>query len=169
MRIRFSIPGPSLWALLLLLILSTAAQAGPQTCGAELDLKGPHGDRLYDFAKGMGLRYPRAFVNIINHLESTGRLPDCFLSKREAQDRGWGPGRSLWRYAPGHSIGGSRFGNYERRLPGSYDGRYREADIDYDGRRRGASRLVFVPNSKGKGLIWLTVDHYNQFHRIPKP
>lgn len=169
MHVRIAL---TLQRLLLLVWLGGAAvavQAGPQTCGAELATDGPHGQRLHDFARDLGLRYPDAFVNIVNHLETTGRLPDCFLSKRRARERGWSPGGSLWKYAPGHSVGGSRFGNYEGRLPSGFNGRYREADIDYDGRRRGPRRLVYVHRGQGRGLIWLSVDHYNQFHRIPKP
>ena len=41
-----------------------------------------------------------------------GRLPDNFITKKEAQQLGW-TGGSLEPYAPGCCIGGSRFGNYE--------------------------------------------------------
>lgn len=45
-----------------------------------------------------------------------GRLPDNFITKKEAQQLGW-TGGSLEPYAPGCCIGGSRFGNYEGLLP----------------------------------------------------
>ena len=45
-----------------------------------------------------------------------GRLPDNFITKKEAQQLGW-TGGSLEPYAPGCCIGGSRFGNYEGRRP----------------------------------------------------
>ena len=50
-----------------------------------------------------------------------GRLPDNFITKKEAQQLGW-TGGSLEPYAPGCCIGGSRFGNYEGLLPEA-DGR----------------------------------------------
>ena len=45
-----------------------------------------------------------------------GRLPDNYMTKKEAEKLGW-EGGSLERYAPGMCIGGNRFGNYEGLLP----------------------------------------------------
>lgn len=45
-----------------------------------------------------------------------GHLPDNYITKQEAEKLGW-PGGSLEPYVPGKCIGGSRFGNYEGRLP----------------------------------------------------
>ena len=88
------------------------------------------------------------------------------MRKNEARNLGWSGG-PLWGYAQGRAIGGDRFGNRERKLPNNYNGKYVEADLDYDGRRRGADRLLFVQNSRGKWLQWVTVDHYDRFHRVP--
>ena len=41
-----------------------------------------------------------------------GKLPENFITKKEAKALGW-EGGSLEPYAPGKSIGGDRFGNYE--------------------------------------------------------
>ncbi len=90
-----------------------------------------------------------------------GELPKNYITKREARALGW-PGGPVEPYAPGKSIGGDRFGNYERRLPDSKDG-YKECDIDTKGRARGAKRLVFTP--KGK-RIYYTDDHYNTFSEV---
>ncbi|MES2367287.1 MAG: ribonuclease domain-containing protein [Pseudomonadota bacterium] len=90
------------------------------------------------------------------------RLPDKFVTKREAQSAGWQRGHSLWS-APalqGKSIGGDRFGNRERQLP---YGQWREADLDYHGGHRGAKRLVF----SREGRRFVTVDHYRTFTEIP--
>jgi hypothetical protein len=56
--------------------------------------------------------------SVLQALEQTGRLPDQFIPKRQAQ-AGWQPGRSLWSVPAlqGKSIGGDRFGNYEKQLP----------------------------------------------------
>ena len=89
-------------------------------------------------------------------------LPPKFVTKREARDMGWRPGRDLWS-APalrGRSMGGDHFGNRERRLP---YGKWREADLDYKGGRRGAKRLLF----SREGRRFLTVDHYRTFVEIP--
>lgn len=88
-----------------------------------------------------------------------GHLPDNFITKDEAQDLGWSGG-SLEPYAPGKSIGGSHFGNYEGLLPEA-DGRsYTECDINTMGAdSRGAERIVF----SNDGLIYYTNDHYESF------
>lgn len=87
------------------------------------------------------------------------KLPDNFISKKDAQALGW-TGGSLEPYAPGKSIGGDRFGNYEGILP---DGKYRECDIDTKGRKsRGSKRIVF----DDKGNIYYTDDHYESFTQL---
>lgn len=90
------------------------------------------------------------------------RLPDKFVTKREALSAGWRPGRDLWGVPAlnGKSIGGDRFGNYERQLP---QGQWREADLAYKGGRRGAKRLIFAR----AGQRFVTVDHYQTFIEIP--
>lgn len=97
-----------------------------------------------------------AYIHIYGH------LPDNYISKKEAQELGW-EGGSLEPYAPGKSIGGSYFGNYEGLLPEA-DGRtYTECDIDTQGKDcRGANRIVF----SNDGLIYYTEDHYNSFELL---
>ena len=92
----------------------------------------------------------------------SGALPKNFITKNRARELG-GQGGPLEPYAPGKSIGGDRFGNYERRLPALNGGFYRECDIDTKGRPRGAKRLVFT--SKGK-RIYYTDDHYQTFKEV---
>ena len=96
------------------------------------------------------------------YIHTYGRLPDNFITKKEAQALGW-PGGSLEPYAPGKCIGGSRFGNYEGLLP-EKDGRtYTECDIDTLGAEsRGAMRIVF----SNDGLIYYTGDHYESFELL---
>jgi len=91
-----------------------------------------------------------------------GRLPDNFITKKEAQDLGW-PGGSLEPYAPGMCIGGSRFGNYEGLLPEAEGRSYTECDIDTLGAKsRGAKRIVF----SNDGLVYYTEDHYESFELL---
>ncbi len=134
-------------------------------CGSAPRVKGKYDKNLLSMAKRQRLQFPYTFVNVTNTVNQTGRLPSCYLTKRQAEDRGWSRGRDLWNSSPGHSIGGNRFGNYEGRLPKNV-GQFVEADIDFDGDRRGAKRLVFVKNSKNRWLQWLTVDHYDSFQKV---
>ena len=90
------------------------------------------------------------------------RLPDNFITKKEAQELGWSGG-SLEPYAPGRCIGGDRFGNYEGLLPKKSGRTYTECDIDTLGADgRGAKRIVFSDD----GLIYYTEDHYASFTLI---
>ena len=93
------------------------------------------------------------------YLMKYGTLPQNYITKAEAQALGW-EGGSLLEYAPGKSIGGDWFGNYEGALPEA-DGRtYMECDIDTAGAdERGAKRIVF----SNDGLIFYTEDHYQTF------
>ena len=89
-------------------------------------------------------------------------LPPKFLSKREAQSRGWKAGKDLWSIdgLEGSSIGGDHFRNLEGRLPTN---KWREADLDYKGGHRGGKRLIFSRD----GRRFVTVDHYRTFVEIP--
>ena len=89
-----------------------------------------------------------------------GCLPTNFITKSEARRLGWSGG-PLEPYAPGKSIGGDRFGNYERQLPA---GRYRECDIDTLRKPRGAKRIVFSDDRR----LYYTEDHYRSFKRIDR-
>lgn len=93
------------------------------------------------------------------YIHQYGHLPDNFITKKEAQSLGW-QGGSLEPYAPGKSIGGSHFGNYEGILPEAKGRSYTECDIDtMDANSRGAKRIVF----SNDGLIFYTDDHYESF------
>lgn len=90
------------------------------------------------------------------YLHLYGELPKNFITKNEARGLGWSGG-GLDAYAPGCSIGGDRFGNYEGLLP---DGSYHECDIDtMHASSRGAKRIVYSDD----GYIYYTDDHYESF------
>ena len=101
---------------------------------------------------------------ILNTLNATHnhRLPDKFVTKREAVADGWQRGHDIWEVPllRGKSIGGDRFGNRERQLPA---GQWREADLDYKGGHRSAKRLIF--SSRGRRFV--TVDHYQTYTELP--
>lgn len=92
-----------------------------------------------------------------------GHLPSNFITKNEAKDLGWvSKEGNLDEVAPGMSIGGDYFGNYEGILP-EEDGRdYHECDIDFDGTYRNAKRIVY----SNDGLIYYTEDHYETFELL---
>lgn len=97
------------------------------------------------------------------YLHLYGRLPDNYVTKREAQDMGWTGGSVEPYTGEGTAIGGSRFGNYEGLLPEKAGRSYQECDIDTVGASsRGAKRIVY-PND---GLIYYTGDHYGSFELL---
>ena len=84
------------------------------------------------------------------------------ITKKEAENMGWGSGVTLDEAAPGMSIGGSRFGNREGLLPEKKGRTYYECDIDYVRGGRNAKRIVY----SNDGLIFYTDDHYNSFEQL---
>ena len=97
------------------------------------------------------------------YLTEFDTLPDNFLTKAEAEALGWHSSRgNLWQVAQGMSIGGDRFGNYEKLLPEAKGRRWTECDIGFEGGYRGGERLVF----SNDGLIYYTGDHYASFEQV---
>ena len=92
-----------------------------------------------------------------------GHLPSNYITKKEAKKLGWVSNEgNLDEVAPGMSIGGDYFGNYEGHLP-EVDGRdYYECDIDFDGSYRNEKRIVY----SNDGLIYYTGDHYETFELL---
>lgn len=97
------------------------------------------------------------------YLHTYGCLPDNYITKKEAESLGWDSKKgNLWEVAPGMSIGGSYFGNYEGQLPKKKGRRYYECDINYEGGYRGAERIIYSDD----GLIFYTGDHYENFEQL---
>ncbi len=97
---------------------------------------------------------------IADYLFAHGELPDNFITKAEAQALGWDSSRNyLSDVAPGKSIGGDRFGNYEGQLPKKKGRTFRECDCNYTGGKRGGERIVY----SNDGHVWYTGDHYETF------
>lgn len=98
-----------------------------------------------------------AYIHAYNH------LPSNFIKKRDAQDLGWDSSLgNLDEVAPGMSIGGDKFGNYEGKLPEKNGRKYFECDINYDGGYRGAERIIY----SNDGAVYYTNDHYNTFTQL---
>ena len=97
------------------------------------------------------------------YIRAFGHLPGNFITKNEAKELGWVSSKgNLWEVAPGCSIGGDRFGNYEGRLPDAPGRKYYECDVGFEGGHRDARRIVF----SNDGLIYYTDDHYESFELL---
>lgn len=98
--------------------------------------------------------------DVAEYIYLYGELPENFITKKEAGELGWESREgNLWEVAPGMSIGGDYFGNYEGILP---EGKYRECDINYDGGYRGEERIIYGED----GSVWYTDDHYESFTQL---
>ena len=97
---------------------------------------------------------------IVDYLEYFGELPENFITKNEARELGWDSRYNyLGEVAPGKSIGGDRFGNYEGQLPKKKGRTWYECDANYRGRKRGPERVLYSSD----GLYYYTDDHYETF------
>jgi len=97
------------------------------------------------------------------YLATFKELPDNFLTKNQAEKKGWDSRKgNLDKVAPGCSIGGNRFGNYEGLLPEKKNRTWTECDINFDGGYRGSERICF----SNDGLIYYTDDHYESFSKV---
>lgn len=98
--------------------------------------------------------------DVAEYIHTFGTLPGNYITKKEARDLGWDSSRgNLWDAAPGMSIGGDSFGNYEGLLP---EGVYHECDVNYEGGYRQAERLIYGDD----GSIYYTCDHYKTFTQL---
>lgn len=100
---------------------------------------------------------------VAEYIHLYGHLPDNYITKNEAKKLGWVSSKgNLSEVAPGKSIGGDHYGNYEGNLPEKKGRSYTECDIDSDGGYRGAKRIIF----SNDGLIYYTEDHYETFELL---
>ena len=101
-------------------------------------------------------------VRVAAYINQFAKLPHNYITKGEAQKLGWQTKGTLDKVAPGKSIGGDKFGNYEGILPKKNGRTYRECDIDYVKGNRNAKRIVY----SNDGLIYYTGDHYKTFTKL---
>lgn len=99
-------------------------------------------------------------TKVISYVKSNHKLPDYYITKSEAKNRGWIASKgNLCEVLPGKAIGGDKFSNREKQLPKGEQ--YFEADVNYNCGNRGADRIVFTKN----GDVWLTKNHYKSFEK----
>lgn len=96
------------------------------------------------------------------YIHTYDKLPSNYITKDEAYDLGWKSEGTLDEVAPGKSIGGDYYGNYEGVLPDEPGREYHECDIDYESGNRNAKRIVY----SNDGNIYYTEDHYNTFEHL---
>jgi hypothetical protein len=146
------------WLVPLLGLLLTACELVPTL--EEMDTSTPDEAETTHVVEGETYDTP---YEVAEYIELYGELPENYLTKEEARDLGWDAKEgNLWEVAPGASIGGDYFGNFEELLPEDPQRDYHEADIEYDGGHRNAKRLIY----SNDGLYFYTEDHYETFEEL---
>lgn len=91
------------------------------------------------------------------------KLPEYYLTKQEAKERGWIPIQgNLSEVAPGMMIGGDIYQNRSGHLPAAEGRIWYEADINYILGFRARHRILY----SNDGLIFVSYDHYETFVEI---
>ncbi|MBP3853824.1 MAG: ribonuclease [Erysipelotrichaceae bacterium] len=100
---------------------------------------------------------------VAEYIQTYGRLPKNYMTKKEARKRyGW-KGGPLHEYEDNLCIGGDVFSNFEGTLPEKEGQTYYECDIGtLSSDSRGAKRIVY----SNDGLIYYTSDHYQSFELL---
>lgn len=139
------------WISTLLIILSTLLFAG---CSLQ---------SLPDIGSPQAGSAQTQFDEVAEYISEHHDLPDYYITKKEARERGWKPSEgNLDKVAPGKSIGGDVFQNREGLLPKKKGRTWYEADINYSGGTRGSDRILYSSD----GLIYKTTDHYQTFEQM---
>ena len=119
----------------------------------------PMRTKLVGTATDMGYNGADAQLYYLN------RLPNYYVSKKEAYSEGWKPNhKKLDKVLPGKMIGGDIYTNDDQKLPFMPGRIWYEADINYTGGKRNRQRILYSSD----GLIFVTYDHYQTFYEITK-
>jgi RHS repeat-associated protein len=108
----------------------------------------------------LDLKTTQAANDVVDSLRTTGQLPSNYVTKTEAMQNGWQPGKALNNTTPGAQLGGDVFQNTTNVLPSQAGRIWYEADI-------GLSNTMSRANQPGTrllysndGLLYITTDHY---------
>lgn len=96
------------------------------------------------------------------YLKNNGKLPDYYISKIEAKQKGWKPSKWPSNFIGNNLIAGGIYHNDDGHLPIKDDRIWYEADINYKTGKRNNQRIVW----SNDGLIFVTYDHYETFYEI---
>lgn len=110
--------------------------------------------------------FDKASQDVVRVLQQTGTLPDHYIPKKQAIALGWAPGKALNNFAPGKALGGDVYRNTKNELPIQDNRIWYEADIGQDYSRRRAKNPPYRILYSNDGLIYGTVDHYDNFFPI---
>lgn len=145
----------------------TAAEKQRPSAGTKVEQKAEVNNQYNTAGNGSKLKldFDGAYTDkehVAAYINEFKQLPHNYITKGEAKKLGWKSKGTLDKVAPGKSIGGDRYGNYEGLLPKKDKRTWKECDIDYVKGNRNAKRILF----SNDGLIYYTDDHYKSFTRL---
>ena len=112
------------------------------------------------------LRTTEAANPLVESLQATGQLPANYVTKQQAVQAGWRPGKALDNSVPGGQLGGDVFQNTTGVLPSAPGRVWYEADVGLTGTMSRANqpgtRLLY----SNDGHLYITTDHYNTVQPI---
>ncbi len=127
----------------------------------------PHNAANYAGLK-LDLKTTEAANEVIDSLRATGQLPANYVTKAEAAQQGWRPGKALQNSVPGGQLGGDVFANSTNILPSSPGRVWYEADIGLTSSmsrsNQAGTRLLYSSD----GLLYVTSDHYKSVVSVGK-
>ena len=100
--------------------------------------------------------------HVAAYIHAYKSLPPNYITKAQAQKLGWKQKGTLDKVAPGKSIGGDLFRNYEKTLQDRKDRVWQECDIDYVRGNRNEKRICF----SNDGLVYYSGSHYRDFVQL---
>lgn len=150
----------SISSLIVVLLIALGSYFGNDSFDSLIEESSPSQSQEASIAEGQAYTEPQ---EVAAYIDTYGELPPNYITKEEAESRGWVPSEgNLYEVAPGMSIGGDYFGNFEGHLPEGPGRTYYEADVNYEEGHRGPERLVF----SNDGFYFYTDDHYASFTQL---
>ncbi|ROV52400.1 ribonuclease [Neisseria chenwenguii] len=119
-------------------------------------------------AKGLNLDLAttQSANDVVDSLRNTGRLPNNYVTKNQAIQQGWQPGKALNNFVKDGQIGGDVFQNSTKVLPEAQGRIWYEADIGLNNTssraKQAGNRLLY----SNDGLLYITTDHYKTVVKI---
>ncbi|MBA4359580.1 MULTISPECIES: ribonuclease domain-containing protein [Pseudomonas] len=108
----------------------------------------------------LDLKTTEAANSIVDSLRTTGQLPSNYVTKAQAAQQGWQPGKALNNSVPSGQLGGDVFANSTNILPSSAGRTWFEADVGLTSTmsrsNQPGTRLLYSSD----GLLYITTDHY---------
>jgi hypothetical protein len=105
---------------------------------------------------------------LVESLRNNGTLPPNYVTKQQAVQNGWQPGKAVGNFVKNGQIGGDIFFNDDGVLPSARGRVWHEADIGLDNAmtrtKQPGTRLLYSTD----GLLYVTTDHYITAHHIGK-